>query len=247
MSRVLITGATSGIGKSLAATYLQKNDQVFACGRNEQKLNQLVVESQILGSTDNLHTLTFDITKQEQIEQALNNVDNLDIVILNAGDCEYIDDALHFDNNLFARVINVNLVAIGHLIHHLLAKMNKGAQLVLVSSSVTLLPLPRAQAYGASKAGLDYLANSLRLDLYEHDIGVTLVHPGFVKTPLTDKNDFAMPLMISSEDAANRIYQGVKSKRSYLQFPKRFTYILRLMSMLPNSLWLKLITQSTRR
>ncbi|WP_068545927.1 SDR family NAD(P)-dependent oxidoreductase [Thalassotalea crassostreae] len=251
MSSVLITGATSGIGEALAHAYASKQHQVFACGRNEEKLTSLSTKISSLDltepdfETNNFKTLAFDITNVEQIKLAAAQIDILDTIILNAGDCEYIDDAVGFDNKLFQRVINVNLVAIGHLLHYLLPKLSNGGQLVLVSSSVTILPLPRAEAYGASKAGLDYLANTLRLDLAKHNIGVTLIHPGFVKTPLTDKNDFAMPFRITSEEAADRIYKAERNKRSYAHFPKRFTYLLKLMALIPKPLWQKLLTWRT--
>jgi short-subunit dehydrogenase len=239
MSKVLITGATSGIGESLAAIYAGKQNQVFACGRNQLKLEQLQQNS------PNITALAFDITNKQAIADAGNAIDELDILILNAGDCEYINDAKNFDGDLFARIINTNLIAIGHLLQILLPKLNSGGQLVLVSSSVTILALPRSEAYGASKAGLDYLADSLRIDLASHNIGVTLVHPGFIATPLTDKNTFAMPFIISSDEAAQRIYKGVAAKKWYLQFPKRFILLMKIIALLPKSLWLKLVNRGS--
>jgi NAD(P)-dependent dehydrogenase (short-subunit alcohol dehydrogenase family) len=112
---------------------------------------------------------------------------------------------------------------------------------VFVSSSATIVPFPRSEAYGASKAGMDYLAKSLRLDLVSENIGVTLVHPGFIKTPLTEKNDFEMPFLLTSDEAANRIFQGVNRRTKYLHFPKRLTLILKLFSILPASLWQSII------
>ena len=122
--------------------------------------------------------------------------------------------------------------------------MKKGGQVVFVSSSATILPFPRSEAYGASKAGMDYLANSLRLDLAEHEIDVTLVHPGFVSTPLTDKNNFAMPFILTSEQAANRMLVGIEKRKKYLHFPKRLTLIMKLFSLLPSSLWQSLMTKN---
>ncbi len=107
-----------------------------------------------------------------------------------------------------------------------------------------MLVFPRSEAYGASKAGMDYLANSLRLDLAKNDISVTLVHPGFIKTPLTDKNDFSMPFLLTSEEAAERIFNGVNAKSNYLHFPKRLTFLLKAFSFLPSSLWQKIILRN---
>lgn len=231
---ILITGATSGIGESLLQQYLAHDYQVIACGRNEQKLKQLS------HGHSNIIPLAFDITNIEQIKQAASKLDqikHIDILMLNAGDCRYIDNVKAFDGALFASVIATNLQFLGHMLESFLPKIPQGGQVVFVSSSATILPFPRAEAYGASKAGIDYLANSLRLDLKAEKIAVTLVHPGFIKTPLTDKNDFPMPFLLTSEQAAKRIYQGVNTQKPYLQFPKRLTFLMKLIALLPAFVW----------
>ena len=232
---ILITGATSGIGLALFEQYVARGDKVIACGRDSTKLALLVDKA--------YKTCLFDLNNPDDIEQQLKEIGELDIVILNAGDCRYIDDAKHFDGKLFADIINTNLASLGWLLQHALPKIRNVGQLVLVSSSATILPFPRSEAYGASKAGMDYLANSLRLDLAQHNIDVTLVHPGFVKTPLTDKNDFEMPFLITSTEAATRIINGVDKRKRYLHFPKRLTLLLKLFSYLPSPLWQKIITR----
>ena len=181
---ILITGATSGIGESLLQRYLANGYQVIACGRNEEKLKQLSDQN------SDVIPLAFDITNIEQICNAANKlteIKHIDILMLNAGDCRYIDNAKSFDGALFASVIATNLQFLGYMLENFLPKVAVGGQVVFVSSSATILPFPRAEAYGASKAGIDYLAKSLRLDLKAENIAVTLVHPGFIKTPLTDK------------------------------------------------------------
>ena len=149
---------------------------MIACGRNLEKLAELEKHT-------NIKACQFDATDLKDIKQATLGFSAFDKVILNAGNCEYVDDARNFDSALFERVISVNLLAMGYCLEALLPKISAGGQLVLVSSSVTYLPLPRSEAYGASKAGVSYLAKSLAIDL--NDVDVTLVHPGFVKTPLT--------------------------------------------------------------
>ena len=233
----LITGATSGIGEQLAKQYARAGDTVIACGRNQDKLNALA-------QFDNIAACQFDATDIQQIRLATAAYPNLDRVILNAGNCEYIDDARNFDSSLFTRVVTTNLLSMGYCLEVLLPKIKAGGQLVLVSSSVTYLPLPRSEAYGASKAGVSYLAKSLAIDL--NDIDVTLVHPGFVKTPLTDKNDFPMPMAVTAEKAADYIIKGVAKRRKEVHFPYRFTLILKCLRILPLPLWLKLAKGLTR-
>lgn len=237
--KVLITGATSGIGEALVSQYSNENNTVIACGRNTEKLSTLQQHNQAN------ETLQFDITDENQIKEAADKVSHLDIVIFNAGDCLYIDDVMKFDADLFASIINTNLIALGYLVKHFLPKVNKGGQIVFISSIASQLPFPRTEAYGASKAGVDYFANSLRLDLLSHDINVTLVHPGFIKTPLTDKNDFPMPFMLTANEAAARIHQGVKARKNYLHFPKRLSLTLALFRLLPSAIWQSLILRTS--
>ena len=161
-----------------------------------------------------------------------------DTVIACGRNCEYVDDARDFDSALFERVISVNLLAMGYCLEALLPKINSGGQLVLVSSSVTYLALPRSEAYGASKAGVSYLAKSLAIDL--NDVDVTLVHPGFVKTPLTNKNDFPMPMAVTAQKAADYMIKGIHKRRKEVHFPYRFTLILKALRILPLPLWLKI-------
>jgi NAD(P)-dependent dehydrogenase (short-subunit alcohol dehydrogenase family) len=236
---VLITSASSGIGLALAQHYIREGFAVIACGRNEQNL------AKISSATP----LVFDITDIGQVSVASLHLqqllkDNgwkLHHIILNAGSCEYIDDAMHFDSALFSRVINTNVVAMGYCLEHFLPLLSRGAQLGLMSSSATYLPFPRAEAYGASKAAIGYLGRSLRVDLAQHGIGVSVICPGFVKTPLTAKNDFAMPMQISAEQAATEIFNGMQRQRREIHFPTKFTWLLKLASLLPEKLLVYLL------
>ncbi|OKY27911.1 SDR family NAD(P)-dependent oxidoreductase [Thalassotalea sp. PP2-459] len=227
---VLITGATSGIGAALFALFSKHGHTLYPCGRNEEKLRELKEHS------TRCQPLSFDINEIEQVNLAASQVDAIDILILNAGDCAYIDDAMAFDAANFARIINTNLTSLGNVLAAFLPKMNKGGQVVFVSSAATLLPFPKAEAYGASKAGINYLANSLRIDLEKYQIGVSLVHPGFVETPLTDRNTFDMPFILSASEAAQRIYKGVMKKKQYIHFPRRLTWLLKVLAFMPQFL-----------
>ncbi|MBR9726581.1 SDR family NAD(P)-dependent oxidoreductase [Shewanella intestini] len=241
---LLITGASSGIGFAVANHYLSQGWQVIACGRNQQHLEAI----------NGAIALVFDITDKQAVKLAANQLStiidskNLTLkqVILNAGTCEYIDDVKHFDGDLFERVINTNVIAVGHCLAAFMPLLSASAQLGLMSSSATYLPFPRAQAYGASKTAVTYLAESLRVDLVKHDIGVSVIHPGFVSTPLTDKNDFSMPMKISAEKAANYIYQGMNAAKYDIHFPKRFTWLLKLVASLPSRLLVTLLAPKAR-
>jgi NADP-dependent 3-hydroxy acid dehydrogenase YdfG len=225
---VLITGATSGIGLALYHIYNQQGYEVITCGRSQEKLKALTPKAK--------QTLSFDVNDINAVALAAKEVKHLDLLILNAGTCLYIDNAKQFDGAIFREVINTNLLALGALLENFLPLVTSGGQLAFISSSATILPFSRAEAYGASKAGIDYLANSLRGDLASEHIDVTLIHPGFVKTPLTDKNNFSMPFLLTAEQASQRIYQGINHRKKYLHFPKRLTLLLKLLAFLPQAL-----------
>lgn len=232
--RVLITGATSGIGRELAINYAEMGYQVIACGRDEEKLCELSKQQ------PSIYPLCFNLLDYDDYPAIPNHLAPIDLLILNAGDCEYIDDALNFNARLFERVVNINLIALGYCLEAWLKSVRVGGRLVLISSSAGLLPLPRAEAYGSSKAAVSYLGKSLAVSLKNHDISVSIVHPGFVETPLTDKNTFAMPMIISSEVASKKIISGIEKGQLEINFPSSFVRIMKVLNFLPSSLWNRL-------
>lgn len=241
MKSVLITGASSGIGEQLAKDYLLKGWYVIACGRSKEKLKE-----KLTGISENLELYAFDISDLEDITQQLKTIRNIDLVILNAGHCEYIDNVKHFDSRLFKRVIDINVIGTAHCLEVLIPKINEGGQLAIVSSTVTLLPLTRSEAYGASKAALDYLTRSLAIDLAPHCIDVSLIRPGFVETPLTAKNTFSMPGIISCKKASKKIIKGIENKTQEINFPLFFYLSMKVLSFLPNRLWRSLAIKMIR-
>lgn len=232
--KVLITGATSGIGFELTNCFA-KAHKVIACGRNRTQLQLLERDSK------NITGLEFDINDKHEVAKIGEMLPNLDLIIFNAGTCEYINDVSQFDGALFERVINTNLISVGYCLQHWLKHVNKGGQIAFVSSSATIQPFPRAEAYGASKAGLSYLANSIRMDLKPMGIDVCLIEPGFVETPLTDKNEFSMPFIVSSQSAALEIYDGLFKRKDVIRFPFQLITLLKLFNFLPKKWWLKLM------
>ena len=235
MNSVLITGATSGIGLQLARDYAQDGWDVIACGRNSDVLTQLEQEfSQISG-------LKFDLTDLQDTKEAVSRLPyQPHLWIFNAGDCEYIDEGV-MDAELVKRVFNVNVVGLANAIEACQTHFIPGHRIAIVGSIASELALPRAEAYGASKAAVGYLARTLQLDLKNKGIDVSVIYPGFVKTPLTDKNTFDMPMVIPVEQASREIRDGLRKGRAHIYFPKRFTSIIRLIGALPYR-WQTLIT-----
>lgn len=238
MKTVLITGASSGIGQQLALDYLNAGWQVIACGRNLDKLAAL---KQQAAESDHCQTLSFDVTERATVLAVGQQLtQRLDLVILNAGTSLYIEDAKHFDSERFTRLITINLLGMGYCLEVFTRHIPPGGQLALVGSSAYLFPFTRAEAYGASKAAIAYLAQSLSLDLKPHQITVSLITPGFVATPLTDQNDFPMPMRISVSQAAADIRRGLAKRKALISTPASFVFFLRLLNRLPYrvQLWL---------
>ncbi len=228
--RILITGATSGIGKQLALDYQKDGHEIWVIGRNQEALDELAEAG--------FHTARLDLSERTESLQWFSTLTAVDLAVLNAGSCEYID-LPEFDSALVSRVMRANVESVAISIEGVLPALRNGTNphLVVVGSSASYLPLPRAEAYGSSKAAVAYMVNTLRLDLHRENIAVSLVSPGFVETPLTKKNDFPMPFQVSVQEASKRIRNGIAKRKNEIHFPKRFTYILKALSMLPNSIW----------
>jgi short-subunit dehydrogenase len=231
--RILITGATSGIGRQLALDYHRDNHQVWALGRNQKALDEL--------SAEGLQAVRIDLEDRDMARDWFTAMTPIDLAILNAGSCEYVD-LPQFDSELVSRVMRTNVESMAVSIEGVLPLLRQGERphLVAVGSSAAYLPLSRAEAYGASKAAIEYMIRTLRIDLYREKIDVSLVCPGFVKTPLTDRNEFSMPFRLSVEEASDRIRRGIEKRRLEIHFPKRFTFILKALSLIPEALWIRI-------
>jgi NAD(P)-dependent dehydrogenase (short-subunit alcohol dehydrogenase family) len=244
--RIWLTGASSGIGAALTRELLNQGHQLALTARNQPALQAFADEfpAQVLA-------LPADLTDVTQVKQVAEQISQtwgaLDSVILNAGTCEYIDVA-NFETAMIERVISTNLIATAQCIEAALPLLRNGVSphLIGTSSSVVFLPLPRAGAYGASKAAMTYLFNSLRIDLAHENIAVTLIHPGFVDTPLTQKNDFAMPMRWDSNQAARHIAAKLPQRPFEINFPRLFIASLKLTAMLPKS-WQFALTKRLKK
>ncbi len=231
--RYWLTGASSGIGAALAEEILKTGAHLAVSSRQVAPLKVLSQRypGQVLVVPGDL---TNSQTVREIGEQIALDWGSLDSVILNAGTCEYVD-AQQFDASIVEHVVRTNLLASSYCIEAALPLLRKGTapHLVGMASSVTYVPLPRAEAYGASKAGLRYLFESLRIDLADEGIEVTIISPGFVDTPLTAKNDFPMPLSWPVDKAARHIFARLKDRPLEIAFPALFMAALWPLSKMP--------------
>ncbi|WP_115718714.1 SDR family NAD(P)-dependent oxidoreductase [Gallaecimonas mangrovi] len=228
--KILITGATSGIGKQLALDYAAEGHDIIAVGRNPDALSEL--------AANGIRTISVDLTDRQAVLASLSGQSGLHLAILNAGTCEYLDMPV-FDSAAFSRVLRANVESMAHCIEAVLPalRQTEGARLVGVASAAAFVPLPRAEAYGASKAAIRYLLDTLDITLAPFGVAVTSVFPGFVKTPLTDKNDFPMPMQVSVQAASVAIRRGIEKGQRHIHFPKPFTWPLKVLGLLPQHCW----------
>lgn len=226
---ILITGATSGIGKQLTKDYLLENHYVYAVGRDDEALAEL----KSLGAD----TIDLDLMNREKVLAAFDKISEVDLAICGAGMCEYLDMP-NFDSAAFMRVMSVNMGTLSHAVEGVLPKLiaSKG-RLVGIGSASAYVPFARAEAYGSSKAAIHYLMKTLQISLAPYDVAVSLVVPGFVETPMTKQNDFPMPFIQTPEQASQAIRDGIESGHEVIEFPKKLTLPLKALGTLPDLVW----------
>lgn len=230
---IWITGASSGIGRSLAMLLGSQGNYVIVSARDDKKLRKMARDS-----NGKMAILPFDLAggdaAWEEAGKRLGDLtDYLDLVICCAGICEY-EDNLRFDPSLYQRTFNINMMGVVRAFNLSLPLLRRSAvraQFAAVGSLSSIVGLPRAEAYGASKAALDYFMRSLKADLVHLPIDITLVRPGFVDTALTKSNDFTMPLLMSPDNAAQMIIKGIGKRRFLVDFPLRVSWSLRLCAL----------------
>ena len=236
---ILITGATSGLGYALALAYARENRTLFLWGRQEDKLLKIKKECQKKGAT--VYTFCFDITDTQQASDIVAEIEKIkpvDLVIANAGVSKaklgkHWQEATRniFQTNVMGTVGTV-LPVLSYM-----KKRNRG-QIALISSMAGFRGMSSCPAYSASKVCLKAWGEALRGSLKAKGIGVTVVCPGFIKTPLTDANTFKMPMIWSAEKAAGVIKKRLEKNPCLIAFPWPFLIAACLGSLLPASLFL---------
>jgi short-subunit dehydrogenase len=239
---VWVTGASSGLGQSLARSLASEGLQVIVSARNEEALRDLAE------SFPSITAVPCDTTVKGSMQSIQSRIQEefgrLDQVILNAGSCEYLDFP-EPDWQAIRRVMEVNYFGTVNCLEIALPLLRQSKEerphIVVVASQATYAPFPRAEAYGASKAALQYFFSSLRIDLAQENIDVTVVNPGFVDTPLTRQNDFDMPFLMDVDEAAQRVINRLESRPRTYSFPKRLQALLFISRLMPR-LWQKMVS-----
>lgn len=235
---ILITGASSGLGKSLAIEYANKEVYLFLTARNREKLEETANLCKNLGAI--VFFETNDIKNREDIKDFVlrsNNIKKLDLIIANAGiSIETCDNFCENSDRLYD-VLNTNIFGVINTVEPIIPEMikNKSGQIAIISSMSSFVGLPSCIAYSSSKACISAYGEALRGSLKQYNIGVSTISPGFIKTPLTDKNKFQMPLMISSEKAAKIIKTKLSKNKGLITFPIIIYFLMKFLRFLPYS------------
>lgn len=245
---VWITGGGSGIGLEVARQLAKSGVDVVISGRNAGKLQQACDEVGAGNISGSIHPLPCDVTDLDSVNAAWESLVETyglpDLVLLNAGDHQPIS-LDNFDPAIFERLMKVNFHGVVNCLASVIPAFCQRGQghIGVVASVAGYQGLPTAAAYGASKAALINASEALYPELKLKGVDLSLINPGFVRTPLTDKNTFEMPFLIDPEPAAARIISGLEKKQFEIAFPTRFVILLKLLKRLPYSVYFKLTKQ----
>jgi len=244
--KIWITGASSGIGKAVAEKFAAEGWMVAASARRQEILNKMA-------ENQNIFAYPLDVTQKENVTKTFNNIiedfKNVDICLFCSGTYDpKLEQEINIEQNKF--VMETNYFGVLNCIKAVETyfKNKKSGQISIVSSVAAYRGLPNSSGYGPSKAALTNLTESIYFDFKKHNVKISLVSPGFIKTPLTDKNEFPMPFIRSPEFAADKIFQGLTKKNMFeIHFPLGLTLTLKFLRILPYKLYLFLIDKFVKR
>ena len=244
--KIWITGASSGIGKALAEKFAAEGWKVAASARRKEILDKM-------SKHENIFSYPLDVTNQDQIknsfEKIIENFDGLDLCVFSSGTYDpKLEQEINVVQNKF--VMETNFFGVLYCIKAVenYFKNKKDGHISIVSSIAAYRGLPNSSGYGPSKAALTNLTESLYFDFKKYNVRISLVSPGFIRTPLTDKNEFPMPFIKSPEFAAEKMFNGLTKRKAFeIHFPKALTVLLKIFRILPYKIYLFLIDKSVKR
>ena len=244
--KIWITGASSGIGKAVALKFAKENWQVAASARRKELLDELA-------QNENISSFPLDVTDDNLTKKVfsdiLNKFKDLDLCIFCSG---AYDPKLEKEINKeqIRKIMNINFFGVLNCIKAVedYFKNKKKGHISIVSSIAAYRGLPNSSGYGPSKAALTNLTESLYFDFKKHNVRISLISPGFIKTPLTNQNTFNMPFIKTPEFAADKIYNGLTKGSAFeIHFPKELTIFLKILRILPYRVYLFLINRFVKR
>ena len=234
---IWITGASSGIGKSVALKFAKQGWIVAASARRKDLLEQLK------NINENIYSFPLDVTNKDECINVFNDIlkkfEKIEICLF----CTGIHDPSSekkFNLEKIRKIMEVNYFGTMNSINSIYEYFSerKNGHISIISSVAGYRGLPAAGAYCASKSALISFAESLYFDMIRKNVKVSVICPGFIKTPMTDQNEFPMPMIKSAEYAADKIYLGILKRSGFeIHFPKTFTFLMKIIQILPNWLY----------
>lgn len=233
---ILITGASSGLGKALALEYAKEDVTLFLNGRNTERLTETARLCENKGAIVVFEAI--DVCNKEELGNWILNCDKIskiDLIIANAG---ISLGTLNESNNCIYETYNIfdtNVYGVLNTILPIIPKMTerRNGQVVLISSMSGFIGMPSCPSYSSSKACVTAYGEGIRGLLKEHNVGVSIVCPGFIRTPLTDQNNFVMPMIMEAEKASKIIVKGVSKNKGMIAFPLIYYITLKFLRFLP--------------
>ena len=244
--KIWITGASSGIGKALAIKFAKEGWQVAASARREKLLDALSNQN------SNIFSFPLDVTDEMSAKNVFQNIikklNSVDLCVFSTG-IHDPDSEKNLDSEKIREIMETNFFGTLNCIMAVnkYFKEKKNGHISIVSSVAGYRGLPAASGYCASKSALTSLAESLYFDFKRHNVRVSLISPGFIKTPMTDKNRFPMPMIKSAEFAAEKMFVGLTKKKAFeIHFPFIFTMLMKLLKIIPNWLYFLLVKKGMK-
>lgn len=238
---VMLTGASSGIGEALALAMAKRGSTVGLLARRGELLAELAKKCESAGGR--ARVFACDVTDREGVENAARSLraefGRIDIMIANAGIGGTVDPARYLDPDIVRKVVDINLMGAVNAVHAVLDGMlERGSgQLVAISSLAGFRGLPRSAAYSASKGAMTNFFESVRLDVAPRGVDVTIIQPGFIKTPLTSGRENKMPFLMELEDAVPYFLNAIEAKKRFSAFPWQLASFVRLGRIFPGWLY----------
>ena len=232
-----IIGASEGLGRELAIQLSNLGVELIISARNEIRLNELSLRTKA-------KVIPLDVLDINAVRKAFNAVGRIDGIVYAAGDYTPLNSTV-WNIDEVDKMIAINFTGAARVLGLVVPKFiaqNYG-HIVMIGSLSGFRGLPNAIGYGASKAGMMHLAENIKADLYKSNIKVQLINPGFIKTRLTEKNNFKMPFIMSAEDAAKHVIRAMRRNRFQTNFPVMFSLIFRMTNFLPAFLYFWLFSK----
>jgi len=241
---VLLTGASSGIGEALALEIAARGATVGLLARRAKMLQNISVKIERNGGT--ARTFAADITDANAVSEAAQNLRNefgaIDVLIANAGIGGNDKETRNLEADAVTKIINTNLIGAVNSIAAVLPQMleRESGQIVAISSLAGFRGLPKSAAYCASKAGMTAYFESVRLDVQSRGVAVTIIQPGFIKTPLTAGREAEMPFLMELDDAIPLFLNAIERRKKFAAFPWQLATLVRAAQIFPARLYDKI-------